>query len=358
MKYLHGRWIFFIFDKCNATICSVLIIASFFLACAPNVNRDIENIQDKNHFIRRKAAERLGELKDIRGVEPLIIALKDDDFVVRKRAVIALRKLKDKRSVLPLIQSLKDESAGVRREVPWALAEINDRRAVEPLVKALGDDDENVRSNAVWALNEFHSLEAAESFIENNKHLFSPEMGIRFISIGYKSDMEQAILGQLLKLHLKKYHQKSPSSHLYYICNLREFNNIQEIHQALRDNQIQGSLVSIAEAYSEILGKQREKDINQIYKIVKNNYKKMFNLIWLKPFALSRLEADFPSYAAPVLRMDSLKKNPSLRRLVNQLTGRIDSQTMARLVKQITEENKSAEEIARDFYNQLSFQEL
>jgi hypothetical protein len=300
----------------------------------------------------------LGDLKDIRGVEPLIIALKDEDFVVRKRAVIALRKLKDKRSVLPLIQSLKDESAGVRREVPWTLAEINDRRAVEPLVKALGDDDENVRRNAVWALDELNSLEAAESFIVNNKHLISPEMGIRFISIGYKNDMEQAILGKLLKLHLKKYHENSPSSHLYYICSLREFNNIQEIHLALRENQIQGSIVYIDEAYSDILGKQGEKDINQVYKIVKNNYRKMFDLILLKPFALSSLEAGLPLYAAPVLRMDALKKHPLLTRLVNQLTGRIDSQTMARLVKQITEENKSAEEIARDFYDQLSFQEL
>ena len=58
-----------------------------------------------------------------------------------------------------LMQALKDDDAGVREACARALGEIEDVRAVEPLVRTLWDADADVRSQAAWALGELKSGE-------------------------------------------------------------------------------------------------------------------------------------------------------------------------------------------------------
>ncbi len=61
-------------------------------------------------FVRIDAAKALGELKDVRAVEPLIEVLKNDHPLVRLKAVAALGRIGDLRAVEPLISALRDES--------------------------------------------------------------------------------------------------------------------------------------------------------------------------------------------------------------------------------------------------------
>ena len=64
------------------------------------------NNGDRN--VRWRAAAALGEIKDVRAVEPLAAALKDSDSDVRCAAAEALSKIGDKRTVTALAAALPD----------------------------------------------------------------------------------------------------------------------------------------------------------------------------------------------------------------------------------------------------------
>ena len=93
-------------------------------------------------------------ISELKGISPLISALKDEDWRIRWGAAYALGEIKDPRAVEPLIQALKDDDSNVREKAAWALGWIGDKRAVEPLIQALKDEDSNVRLRAACALRE------------------------------------------------------------------------------------------------------------------------------------------------------------------------------------------------------------
>ena len=110
-----------------------------------------------NHWesaIRQIAAQKLGELRDVRAVEPLIHAFKDDDGMVRRAAAIALGQIGDKRALEPLVHALnKDADRVVRRRAATALGQLGDKRAIEPLINALKDTQSGVPGYAALALD-------------------------------------------------------------------------------------------------------------------------------------------------------------------------------------------------------------
>ncbi len=99
-------------------------------------------LRDMDNNVRKLAARILGEFKDIRSVEPLIVALKEDtDNNVRGQAAWALGEIKDIRSVEPLILALKEDTDNnVRKLAARILGEFKDIRSVEPLIVALKED--------------------------------------------------------------------------------------------------------------------------------------------------------------------------------------------------------------------------
>jgi len=88
---------------------------------------------------RRRAAKKLGEVKDLQAVEPLVTALKDEYITVQLEAVRALGQIGDARAVEPLVAALKkmDIDIVILDAAAEALIKIGDRRAVEPLIVAL-----------------------------------------------------------------------------------------------------------------------------------------------------------------------------------------------------------------------------
>ncbi len=102
----------------------------------------------------------LGLLYDLKGLEPLISALKDEEWLVREAAARALEKINPKwmetgeakRKVPEFISALKDNDPDVRETAAYALGELKDPRAVEPFISALKDENSNVRRAAADAL--------------------------------------------------------------------------------------------------------------------------------------------------------------------------------------------------------------
>ncbi|NSW75431.1 MAG: HEAT repeat domain-containing protein [Candidatus Atribacteria bacterium] len=116
--------------------------------------------EDQEERVRTQAAHALGRLGDKRAVKPLIEALKDREHSVRYAAIMALWELEAKEAIPYLIQALHDEHPSVREIAAWVLGEMGDSRVVESLLASLSDEDPSVREDIVAALGKIRANEA------------------------------------------------------------------------------------------------------------------------------------------------------------------------------------------------------
>lgn len=156
-----------VFNKSVKFMMIVLFVSFFLLSAghlqAADVDTLVQDLKDNDLIMRLHAAKALGEAKDARAVEPLIAALGDKGC--GHTAANALAKI-GKPAVEPLVVALKNENPFVRRNAAEALGEIlgeiKDASAVKPLVDALKDDDLIVRRNAAKALGKIKDASAEE----------------------------------------------------------------------------------------------------------------------------------------------------------------------------------------------------
>jgi len=113
----------------------------------------------RNTSVRRAAAEALGQIRNVRAVEPLVDALKDNQYEVWAEAARALVQIRDAKAVEPLVAMLKGNRG---REAAKALGQIGDVRAVKPLITALQDEDSLMRDYAADALGQIGDSQAIE----------------------------------------------------------------------------------------------------------------------------------------------------------------------------------------------------
>jgi len=130
---------------------------------------NLRQLRSKDPRTRLRAANKLGESREQRAVEPLLAALSDKEPGVRKAATHALGLIRDELAVKPLISAIKDGDRHVRQAAAQGLGIICDPRedplaigsqiyrprdegAVEPLAAALKDEDSGVRQAAAMAL--------------------------------------------------------------------------------------------------------------------------------------------------------------------------------------------------------------
>ena len=126
----------------------------------------IINLTNSDKNLRELSARILGYLGDKRAVDPLIDLLEDKEEVVRAQAVFSLNLIKDQRAVEPLISAIKDRDFQVKYNAITALGELNDKKAVKPLIEALDDQDEMIRGQAALSLGQLHDPQAAEPLME------------------------------------------------------------------------------------------------------------------------------------------------------------------------------------------------
>ncbi|MGH7230035.1 MAG: HEAT repeat domain-containing protein [Nitrospiraceae bacterium] len=109
------------------------------------------DLKDTHWLNRKYAAETLGDLKDARGVAPLVDALMDEVGDVRQRAYDSLIKLGGPSvpSLIPLLVSEEDE---LRQSATEIIRKIG-KPAVEPLATALGEADERLRTRILKVLD-------------------------------------------------------------------------------------------------------------------------------------------------------------------------------------------------------------
>ena len=108
--------------------------------------------------VSRSAARELGRIRNDQAIAPLIALLGDRE--VGQAAAEALLGFGEK-GVGPLMDVLKSADAEARRSAAFALGEIRDKRALEPLILALQTDDSyEVRTAAATALGQLKDSKA------------------------------------------------------------------------------------------------------------------------------------------------------------------------------------------------------
>ena len=126
----------------------------------------IAELQTESGDARQAAVERLGEIRDVRGVEPLLAALKDKSVLLRMEAARALGAIGDAGAVEPLVTAaLTDKDSWVRRIAAEALWKLGDSRAVEPLLAALSDKEDPLREGAAEVLGNIRDARAVEPLV-------------------------------------------------------------------------------------------------------------------------------------------------------------------------------------------------
>lgn len=137
----------------------------------PNLNENIQLLQDKMPSLRLKAAHNLAQFKDLKGVDALIEALKDEKSAVRAESVVSLQKIADPKAVKPLIDRLNDdkEDISVRISAAMALKVFKDKRAIPVLIKASKSEDALLRTNAVMALGEISDEASIDTLISASR---------------------------------------------------------------------------------------------------------------------------------------------------------------------------------------------
>ncbi|MEI7636467.1 MAG: HEAT repeat domain-containing protein [Syntrophus sp. (in: bacteria)] len=131
-------------------------------------------LKDSHPDVRLKAAKILQEIPAPEAVAPLIGALNDKDGNVRQSAAIALGKIGPP-AVKSLIGLLKAPNPVIRCLAAEQLGNIRDPEALEPLLAALRDPDPNVQWWAGWALGAMG--ETAEEALKKLTH--DPDLNVQ-----------------------------------------------------------------------------------------------------------------------------------------------------------------------------------
>lgn len=108
------------------------------------------------------AAMKLGDLRDKRAVEPLVVLFNNADIPVKVRLVIAeaLLRLESAPVEVALLGALRSPNWRVRRNGAAILGQLRAEWAVDPLKQALKDENDTVRRTARAALKYINTPEA------------------------------------------------------------------------------------------------------------------------------------------------------------------------------------------------------
>lgn len=137
---------------------------------------------------------------------------------------------------------------------------------------------------------------------------------------------------------------------------IRFANNRNELYNSFKTHDENSRVDIIVENTGEAmaqLNKPRLADPNQEYSEAKKLYEKDLGLVWLSPFAFKSGSAG-DLISAPLLRVDVLTNFPLLPRILNKLSGAIDTPTYNNLMSKIKRGDKP-KNVAKDFLRERKF---
>ena len=137
-------------------------------------------VEDRDRNVRQQAIQSLGKMRDMRAAGVLRHALMEDRYV-RGAAARALGQLRDT-SAVDLLVSLVEREMHLQgrsgdelmESIARALGFLNDRRGVDALIRLLGHSGIHVRSSAAQSLGQIGDLRTADALAQvlNDRSVF------------------------------------------------------------------------------------------------------------------------------------------------------------------------------------------
>ncbi len=118
------------------------------------------------------------------------------------------------------------------------------------------------------------------------------------------------------------------------------YKDSKELYNAVRQGNVNVIIETTGHAL-EVLGKRKDTGASSTFDYVKSEYRKNLNMIWLEPIGGSQ------SYAS-VLTVDTLSNYPALPKLLNKLSGVLNSDIYLKLLKSVDSSDKT-KKVAKDF---------
>lgn len=137
----------------------------------------IDNLKGDNNNLKILAADLLGEMGDLRAINPLITVLLHDSVEpVRIASAAALGKLRSRQAIDALTSTLTVATGQLRSTIIAALSAVPDPRSVDALLALLSKDETNTQMDVMDALSVLGDLRAIEPLEEKLK---SKEQAVR-----------------------------------------------------------------------------------------------------------------------------------------------------------------------------------
>jgi len=134
----------------------------------PGFDEFMKKVKSESEEERRGTAHLLGEMKEKRGVKPLIELLSDRSEAVQEAAADALVKIDGEEVIQGILPLLKSEAAGVRNLVIEILQSLGEK-SLDALLSLLKDEDHDVRKFACDILGNIGSHRAVSHLIATLK---------------------------------------------------------------------------------------------------------------------------------------------------------------------------------------------
>lgn len=154
----------------------------------------------------------------------------------------------------------------------------------------------------------------------------------RILTIGILNTPQEQLLAEMVAVLLN---ERTGTN-----VKIAQFKDSKELYGAVKKGEV-GLIIENVERGAATIGASGEINKKAAYDLVKKEYRKSLNLVWLEQFGEGR------NYA-PVVALDILETMPALPKLVAKLTGIVNDETGAKLIKSAGPEGKMRK-VARDF---------
>jgi len=130
--------------------------------------------------------------------------------------------------------------------------------------------------------------------------------------------------------------------------SIRVYRDSQEMYQAVKKGEV-SILIENTRHALELLGRPPEENARKAYVISKEEFRKSFNLVWLEPLGLLRIDSGkAPAYYVPIITVDAMYNFPALPRVINKLSGTVNDEVFEKFMNKVNMGQKS-QMVVKDF---------
>lgn len=162
----------------------------------------------------------------------------------------------------------------------------------------------------------------------------------KVLSIGISNSSGERLLAEMLSMLINERTGTTVS--------IRVYRDSQEMYQAVKKGEVSILIENTCHAL-ELLGRPPEENARKAYLISKEEFRKSFNLVWLEPLGLLRIDpGKAPAYYAPIITVDAMYNFPALPRVINKLSGTVNDEVFEKFIKAVNAGQKSRV-VVKDF---------